>query len=198
MSKELNEARRMFHDRLKEAADNTIYGTVEKIDEGARTCDVRVGGIVYESVALYAIEKADLKGFVFIPKQGSGVMISRVGNSNRRFVELFSEVDKVLLTVGADLEATIDASGIDVKLDKVEIRVDASGMVVKTEKTTLQAKISGFKMTRGSAGLKKTLSDLCAAIGALTVSTSVGPSSIPINKSQFDMIKQDLNEYLEG
>lgn len=56
----------------------------------------------------------------------------------------------------------------------------------------------GFTFVRGASGLKKTLEKLCDAIGALTVPTNAGPSGIPVNKAEFDAIKKDLNNYLEG
>jgi hypothetical protein len=44
--------------------------------------------------------------------------------------------------------------------------------------------------------LKDILSDLIDAIGALTVPTGVGPSGLPINKTQFDAIKTRLDNIL--
>lgn len=182
MSRDMNEARRMFHDRLKEATDNTVYGTVEKVDENARTCDVKVGGVVYEGVLLYAIEKAGLKGMTLIPAKGSGVLLSRVGSSNRRLVEMFSEVDKVLLTIGENLDLVIDAGGMHLK---------AAG-------TTLKATTGGITITRGNSGLKKTLGSLCDELAKLTVFTNSGRSGIPVNAAKFKAIKNELNDYLEG
>lgn len=182
MSKTMNEARRLFHERMKEAGDNVVYGTVEKVDEALRTCDVRVGGVVYEGVLLYAIENAGLKGFSPIPKQGSGVLLARIGTSARLFVEMFSEIDKVILSIG----------------DNLELEITGEGMRLKADTTTLQATPGGFRITRGGAGLKKTLGDLCDAVAAITVPTGTGPSGTPINRAQFTAIKQGLNEYLEG
>lgn len=170
----------MLHNRMKEVGDSIIYGTVEKVDESARTCDVKVGGITYEGVLLYALEKDELKGFTFIPKQGSGVLLARVGMSSRHFIEMFSEIDKVLVTIG----------------DNIEVVISAKGMTVKAENALLQAAVDGFKMTRDGSGLKKTLANLCDAIGRITVPTNVGASSTPINIAEFKAIKDDLNNYL--
>lgn len=181
MSRELDEATRMINDRLREAGDLVAYGTIESVDEASRTCNVKVGGIVYEGVLLYAVENKDFKGITPVPKKGSTVLVSRIGASSRRYVEMFSEIDKLLLTIGGKMELIIDADGIRLKADT----------------TTMQTVSGGFTLTRGGSGLKKTLGDLCDAIGALTVPTGTGPSGIPINKAQFDIIKQDLNNYLE-
>lgn len=165
-SRDMNDVRRLFADRMKEAASGTQYGTVAEVDEQARTCSVTVGGITYDNVLLFAIEDGGLKGGVVIPKQGSGVILARIGASNRQYVAMFSEVDKVIITIG----------------DKMEVALTADG----------------FKVVRDGAGLKKTLTDLCDAIAQLTVTTGVGPSGVPINQTQFDKIKQELDKYLEG
>lgn len=181
MSRNIDEARQKFYERIKEAGDNVTYGTVENVDEAARTCDVRVGGVTYEGVLLSAIENPALKGFTPVPKKGSGVLLARIGTSSRRFVEMFSELDKALLSVG----------------DNLELEINDTGMRLVADRTTLQATAGGFRITRGAAGLKKTLADLCDEIGRLTVPTGTGPSGIPINKAKFEIIKQGLNDYLE-
>lgn len=57
---------------------------------------------------------------------------------------------------------------------------------------------AGFTLVREGSGLRKTLENLCDALGRLTVTTNAGPSGIPINKAEFDAIKADLTNYLEG
>ncbi len=165
MSKQLDDMRRKLEGRMRSAGSVSAYGTVEKVDEVKRLCDVRIGGVVYENVLLYALENADLKGWVIIPKKGSNVVVSRIGSGSRLYVEMFSEIDKIL--------ATIDG-------------------------TTFQLTAKGFTLMRAAAGLKKTLADLCDALAKLTVSTAVGPSSVPINVADFQKIKKELNDYLEG
>ena len=95
---------------------------------------------------------------------------------------MFSQIDKVLLTIGDDFVLEIGSQGIGIKADT----------------TTIQASTGGLTFSRGSSSLKKTLTDLCDALGALTVPTGTGPSGVPINKAQFDLIKQGLNDYLEA
>lgn len=181
MSREIEEIRRLINERLGAAAANTRYAVIKSVDEKLRTCSVQDGGIVRKNVLLYAAENADLKGAVCIPAVGSMVLISRIGNSSRHRVAMFSEVDKVLVSIGK----------------KNCVRIDAEGVEVKADQTIVRASTSGVAIGKGRAGLKKTLTDLCDAIGALTVPTAVGPSGIPINKVLFDQIKQGLNDYFE-
>lgn len=181
MSREIDEARRLFNERMKQAGNDTLYGIIEKVDESSRTCDVKVGGVIYDNVLLYAIEKIELKGAVLIPKIGSGVLLGRVGTSTRRFVEMFSVIDKVLLTIGNGLELVIDQDGLR----------------LTQESTLLRATSAGFVIKRGGSGLKKTLADILDAICNLRVPTNSGASDTPINKETFKRIKQDLNNYLE-
>lgn len=140
MSRELDEARRMVNERLRQAGDLVAYGTIESADETARTCDVKVGGIVYEGVLLYATENKDLKGVVLIPKKGSTVLISRVATSSRMYVEMFSEIDKVLLSVGDKLEFTIDAQGVRLTADEIVLNGGDNHGLVKIEELAKRLK----------------------------------------------------------
>lgn len=73
---------------------------------------------------------------------------------------------------------------------------ECTKILVKIGTSTMTINESGFLMSRGSSGLKKTLSDLIDAISQLTVTTGVGPSGVPINLSTFTQIKTDLDNYL--
>lgn len=165
MSKASNDLRITLDRRIHRAATGTFDGVVEAVDQSKRTCSVSVGDVTYEDVSLYAVENAQLKGFCIVPKVGSGVIVSRIGGSNMLYVAMFSEVDKVIVTIGDSCFTITD---------------------------------NGFTVTRDGSGLKKTLQDLCDAIGRLTVSTSSGPSGVPINRAEFSAIKNELNKYLEG
>ncbi len=98
--KEIREVRMMLSERLRNAAKAAMYGTVKSVDENARTCDVQIGGIVYEGVLLYSVEKENLRGRVLIPKRESAVIVARIDASDRLYVALFSEIDKVVFTLG--------------------------------------------------------------------------------------------------
>ncbi|MDR2652134.1 MAG: hypothetical protein LBC68_07450 [Prevotellaceae bacterium] len=45
-------------------------------------------------------------------------------------------------------------------------------------------------------GIKQAFDELINAIGKLTVTTGVGPSGIPINKAEFDTVKQNISKLL--
>ncbi|MEG1499380.1 MAG: hypothetical protein RR393_08215 [Bacteroidales bacterium] len=98
-----------------------FLGQVKSVDESERSCVVSTGdNIEYEDVRLYSIIQAGLKGFCFIPKKDSLVIVSRIGYSNELFVSLFSEVDKILGTIGEKLEILIDVKGVQYTNDKVK------------------------------------------------------------------------------
>lgn len=122
MSKQTEELRRLFDQRLEEAGKSVFYGKVTAVDEAARTCTVEMERIPYENVLLYAIEKPELKGFVFIPAIDSQVLVKRIGD-DRYCIEMFSVIDKVLLTVGEKVTAALDAETLDYKNDKVSLSI---------------------------------------------------------------------------
>lgn len=197
MSKGNDELRRMFERRLDEAAETVFYGEVSAVDEEARTCTVVMEGIPYENVLLYAVEKAELKGLVSIPKVGSTVLVKRIAN-DRYFVVMFSEVDKVLLTIGEKTEAEVAEECVRIKAgEKTAVTVDTENCLLQVGESVVKATEKGLTFVKGSAGLKKTLEELIDAITKLTVPTGVGPSGVPINVADFVKIKQGLNDYLE-
>jgi hypothetical protein len=182
MGKGMDELRRIIERRLNEAGAVSFYAVVESVDEQHRTCSVSSEGVTYEQVLLYAVEKAALKGFCLIPTVKSTVVVARVAGGSHLYVELFSEVSKVLLTVA----------------DKVAASVDEKGCLATVGKSTLKMTEQGFTLSRDGAGLKKTLEALLEALTKLTVTTGVGPSGVPINAADFVKIKQELTKYMEG
>lgn len=82
---------------------------VEDVDEEKRTCTVKVNeGVSFEDVRLYGLTDEGLKGFCLIPKQDSMVLVGRIDNGNELYVTMFSEVDKVLGTIGDKVELSLD------------------------------------------------------------------------------------------
>lgn len=181
MSKGTEEIRRMFERRLQEAAETIFYGEVAAVNESARTCTIVMEDIPYDNVLLYAVENTGLRGLVILPKVGSKVLVERMAN-DRYLVTMFSEVDKVILTVEDETTVTVDTGNCFLQVGESSVRVTGKGLT----------------LVKGSAGLKKTLEELLDAIMKLTVPTGVGPSGMPINTADFLKIKQGLNDYLEG
>lgn len=168
--------------RLSAAASQAMPGIVTAVDENERTATVAIDGLPYKDVRLHAVSDGRLKGFCFIPKVGSGVMVGRIGGSNELYVAMSSEVDRMFLTIA----------------EKQSVEITDKLLEIKTDKSNLKITPAGFTLIRDGAGLKKTLADLCDAINRLTVTTSSGPSGLPINAAEFSAIKQELNKYLEG
>jgi hypothetical protein len=103
MSKEIDNIRQKLAGRFAAAGMNSFYGIVKKVDEQKRTCDVEIGNIIREKVLLYLLDKPqnEKKGWWFVPKTGSIVLVSRVDAAGTRLrVSMFSEIDKVICTTG--------------------------------------------------------------------------------------------------
>lgn len=167
---------------MKEQEKTVFSGTVSAVDEKNRTCSVQVENVTYEEVKLYGIVQGDLKGFCFIPKTGSHVLVARIGGSNELFVAMFTEVERAVLTIG----------------ENTTVEVSEECVRIQSGESTVKATEKGLTFVKGGAGLKKTLEALIDAITKLTVTTGVGPSGVPINVVDFVKIKQGLNDYLEG
>lgn len=134
--KDIREVRQLFENRLKNAAATAIYGHVKSVDEKARTCNVQVGGIVHEDVLLYAVEKENLRGRVLIPKIGSMVIVARIAASNRHYVAMFSEVDKVIFTLGEQVTMTCDGEQIEASAPKIVLNGGELGGLINIEPLT--------------------------------------------------------------
>ena len=190
--------RRMFERRLQEAAETVFYGEVSAVNEGSRTCTVVMEDIPYENVLLYAVENTELKGQVLIPRIGSTVLVERIAN-DRYFVAMFSEVAKVLLTIGENTIVEVSEECVRIQAgEKTTVTADAEKCLLQVGESVVKATEKGLTFIKGGAGLKKTLEELIDAITKLTVTTGVGPSGVPVNVADFIKIKQGLNDFLEG
>lgn len=172
--------RQTFERRLEELSSGSFYGRVVRVDEAKRTCDVDVQGVQYNGILLYAVENVDRKGTVKIPAVESIVLVARIDGSERLYVALFSEVDKMIFTAGEKQSIECTEEAIEIKTDETTFRIGTDGMV----------------LNRKESGLLNTLEKLCDALCALTVTTGVGPSGVPINVKDFLDIKADLANYL--
>jgi hypothetical protein len=163
---------------LHENTEQVFIAKVKSVDTDACTCDADAMGITWNDIRIRSQEQAG-KGITVLPKAGSTILVARIGNSNELFVAAFSEVDQVQWQID-------DAS--------FKFTVAGAEMVKKDKTTFIQGDL--FTIKTQNESLKKILSDLIDAIGALTVTTGVGPSGIPINKMQFDAIKNRLANLL--
>lgn len=169
MSKETDELRKLFDRRLNEAGTSIFYGKVTAAAEAARTCTVEIDGIPYENVLLYAIEKPELKGFVFIPAVNSQVLVKRIGD-DRYCVEMFSVIDKVLLSIGEKVTAALDAETLSYKNDKVSLTITGT----KVELTADEIVFNG-----GSLGGLVKIQELKDSLDSLKTFTEAIHKAIP-------------------
>lgn len=180
--KKIDELSRAVDKRFSRASTQSFFARVKSVDDKKRICVVTVGELEYVDVLLYSTVKADLKGVHCIPKIGSQVVVSRLQGTDNLFVSQYSEVDKIIITIGDKVTAEMDDKSVDVKVNETEVKI--------TDK--------GLTLVKGSFGLLKTLESLCDAITKLTVSTAVGASTPPINLADFTKIKTELKNYMEG
>lgn len=114
---------------------------VSAVDEDLRTCTVRVNDNVdFEDVRLYAVADSSLKGFCLIPAVDSMVLVGRIANSNELFVAMFSEIDKIIGSIGDKVEFTADAGSLVYKSDKTEATVKSGEAAFKLDKATIEVK----------------------------------------------------------
>lgn len=127
--KAIRELRMLFETRLRQTARTACYGTVEAVDEQARTCSVRVGGIVYEEVLLNALSDGSLPGTVAVPRTGSAVVIARVEAGNRYYAALFSEIEKYTCSIGEEFELVCEREQVTVNAKQIVFNGGDKGMV---------------------------------------------------------------------
>lgn len=137
---------------------------VSSIDEESRTCVVKFNETVeYTDVRLFAVVKTDMPGFCLIPKQDSTVLVGRIAGSNELYVVMFSEIDKVLGSIGENVEVSMDADGITYKNEKTDLTVSSGtlkatlgnvALEIKDNKVSLDAEEVDFN-GGGNKGLAK-------------------------------------------
>lgn len=214
MSKEIDEIRRKFNGMMGDMVRNVIQGVVTEVNEDEFTCTVRVDDAVdYFDVRLRGLVDGALKGFAFIPKAQSVVLVCPIGGSNELFVCQYTEIDKLIFTDN-NLKLTIDTEKLELERDNVTITsgdsstvikasdatatVNTDGIELKIGSSTITVTSGGLTLKKGGAGLKKTLESMLDAICQLTVPTGVGPSGVPINMASFQQIKAEVSQYMEG
>ncbi len=113
---ETDKLRQILAGRFADAGMNSFYGTVVDVNEEERTCDVKIGNITRGNVLLYLIHDPEKKqppkkGWWFVPKKDSLVLVSRVDGAGTRLrVSMFSEIDKVICT-SEDTEFSVGKDG---------------------------------------------------------------------------------------
>lgn len=186
--KEIREARMLFAERLRNAARAAMYGTVTTVNEKARTCDVQIGGIVYEGVLLYAVEKKNLRGRVLIPRTGSTVILARIDASDRLYVAMLSEVEKVIFTLGDKVTMTCDGERIEATAPEIVLNGGNLGGMVNIEPLTskLNDLIDAFNAHTHSIPKGQV-----AVTGTAAAQSNAAPVDVPAPKSKHDKVKRE-------
>jgi hypothetical protein len=74
---------------------------------------------------------------------------------------------------------------------------EVDGMSYKdTQGVEWSVKGGKVSVRNGDYSLKQAFYDLIDTIGRLTVTTGVGPSGIPVNKAEFDVVKENVGKIL--
>lgn len=196
--KKIDELSRAVDKRFSRASSQSFFAQMKSVDDKKRICVVTVGELEYVDVLLYSTVKADLKGIHCIPKVGSQVVVSRLQGTDNLFVSQYSEVDKIIITIGDKVTAEMDSERLSYINDKCSVTATDKEIELKQNETTVKVTDKGLTLVKGSFGLLKTLDALCDAITKLTVSTAVGASTPPINLADFTKIKTELKNYMEG
>lgn len=120
---------------------------VKEVDEDMRTCTVRINDNVdVEDVRLYAVVDDSLKGFCLIPAIDSTVLVGAMDGRQDFYVVMFSEVDKVLGSIGDKTEIAIDEKSLSYKCDKTEFTVQSAEMTAKIDKVEFEVKDNKVKV----------------------------------------------------
>ena len=177
--KEIREVRMMLSERLRNAAKAAMYGTVKSVDENARTCDAQIGGIVYEGVLLYSVEKENLRGRV--------VIVARIDASDRLYVALFSEIDKVVFTLGDQVTMTCDGERIEASAPKIVLNGGELGGLINIEPLTRKINdlIEAFNTHTHTIP-----SGAVAVTGSASAQNNPKPVEVPAPASKHDKVRR--------
>lgn len=98
MSKKKEEILRKLKDLAGQKFIN-VPGEVVSVDEGAKTCVIKIDDLEYEDIRLNAViaDESEEHSFI-VPAVGSWVMVSFIENSDTdAYLSAFSEIEKVVL-----------------------------------------------------------------------------------------------------
>lgn len=161
-----------------------ISGTVVpgSINAGAGTVSVQPSNddAPIEGVMLGTITN-QTNGLLLFPEDGSHVVIGCVDGPG----------EWALISAGAINKAVISIGNIRYEMDNTQVRL-INGNTVFSIGTNL------LKISTATESLFQLLNDLLTAISILTVTTSTGPSSVPINAATFTTLQSRLNNLLSA
>jgi hypothetical protein len=122
---------------LGKGREKTFVATVEKNYPDKDIIDVRdILGTLYTDVRKCAAAGIN-KGVIITPVVNSSVIVSRIGEADELFVEMFSEVEKVTLSDDNGFECVIENGIISVKNKSYSLRHAFDDIIAAIEKLTV-------------------------------------------------------------
>jgi len=177
--------------KIKEGIQNLCYrpyelisGKVinESLDTDTYTISVMQsdGSLIIEGVLLSAAIN-EPNGLIAVPKDDSNVVIGCVDGPGEWVVLKTSQLAKLIYTCG-----------------NVSYEMDDTKISMKSGNSTFNISENLFQLSTVSESLFGILNDLITAITLLTVTTSSGVSSVPVNVSVFNTLLTRLSNLLSA
>lgn len=159
--------------------DTLVPAIVKKVSSD-NECTCEIEDLEVHDVRLQTIKTGSNESIIVVPEVGSWVILGGIESTEEYLVLSVQRAEKVLANIqGGD--HVIDADGFRWKKGTTEVSVESAGVSVK----------------RGAVSLKSELDALIDAIMAITVTTAVGVSSVPVNIASFASIKVKLGQLLK-
>lgn len=159
-----------------------LSGTVVagSVDSRAYTMSVMPsdGGDAIQGVLLSSVSE-NANGMIVFPKDGSNVIIGSIDGSGEWTLLKASDLAKAIIAI-----------------ENVVYQIDDTQVNIQNGSVVFNMGASMFKMNTASESLFQWLNDLTTAMTLLTVGTSSGPSTVPINVATFNTLLTRLNNLL--
>jgi hypothetical protein len=166
-------------DRPYEIISGTVLSGSVDINANTFSLQPSYEGEPIMGVMLTSVSDDD-NGVVLVPKNGSNVIVGSVDGPGQWTLLKANALEKVVVKVG---EVNCEISGSGIKLHSGNTMVDIGSLI---------------KIGTASESLFGLLNDLLTAIMALTVTTSTGPSSVPVNLTSFSALSTRLSNLLSA
>lgn len=144
-----------------------LLGIVRSV-KGMDTAEVEVDGLLYHDVQIQAIASGSGKSIVTVPAVGSKCLIASIEHGAGYVLLCCDEIDKI--------EGEVQGG---------KLKIDNTG--VSYEKQSMQVSLAtdGIDLKIGTNSLGGLIDELISAIAKLTVTTSAGVSTVPVNLAEF-------------
>lgn len=160
------------------SSDDVKIGQCTSIDKENNSCVVEAGGLEYQDVRLACIIKPDLKSNIVFPAVGSTVMITRVGQGNQWKLEMYSEIDSVILSI-----------------EEQTLKIDKEGFVFNEGKYTM---VKAEELVKRLNLIEKEISDIISwQNGHIHEVVNFGPSETPTT-SYLGSLKETKLEIIDN